>query len=335
MVGARVLMGGAAAAAALLAATGAGAVAPPLGWSLGYGEVKTCPYGISCSGANGASLQTVIKSSDFGANHNASIAITPTNYSGVTSQNYGTVLASADPGTGGLIVLPQLHAYTSGAFVNADQRYSWNFASAQGVQAFKNDSASALAIPIDAFVGTVDYSYTGGAQNNAFVAASLALLGPELLNNDALGNAWYQYSSAPGYFGQFAANCGTTGAIALGNPQATFVAPGAGSIGVTPTSCLSGAANTYMLAPGDTIFLWARLATFQAGAGVMDAAHTFTVGFNPNLDSGVRDTLVRELVPVATGSISTGVPEPGVWALMLTGFIGLGAGLRRRRATLA
>ena len=34
-------------------------------------------------------------------------------------------------------------------------------------------------------------------------------------------------------------------------------------------------------------------------------------------------------------SVSNGVPEPGVWALMLVGFGGLGAALRRRRPAIA
>lgn len=37
----------------------------------------------------------------------------------------------------------------------------------------------------------------------------------------------------------------------------------------------------------------------------------------------------------ATGDVTGGVPEPGTWAMMLIGFGGLGAVLRRRRQTLA
>ncbi len=326
----RALASGAIVAAVL--AAGSARAADPLGWSFAYGEIKTCAFGPTvCPGGP----TKITSTSDFDANHNASILLGPADYAAITPHDYGTVAASAAPGSGGLIPLPELKSYTSGTVVAADSAYSWNFASAQGVEAFKNISSSALEIPIDAFVGSVDYNYSGGIKFNALVSASLALLGPELLGDDTLGNAWWKYSSTPGFTGQFAADCSTGGAIALANPMQTFIDPGSGSIGVTPSSCLAGGADSYSLAPGDTIFLWARLSTFQAASGVIDASHTFKVDFNPTLDSTIRDTLVKDLVVVATGSISTGAPEPGLWALMLTGVFAVGARLRRRRAAFA
>ncbi|MDB5436896.1 MAG: hypothetical protein JWR47_3153, partial [Phenylobacterium sp.] len=34
-------------------------------------------------------------------------------------------------------------------------------------------------------------------------------------------------------------------------------------------------------------------------------------------------------------SVAAGVPEPTTWTMMIAGFFGLGAALRRRRATAA
>jgi hypothetical protein len=70
----------------------------------------------------------------------------------------------------------------------------------------------------------------------------------------------------------------------------------------------------FMGASGDIYNLWStgggngELYTYGAGLPAFDAAGTLSVG---------------------------GVPEPATWAMMLTGFFGLGSVLRRRRAALA
>ncbi|MFL5295294.1 MAG: PEPxxWA-CTERM sorting domain-containing protein [Phenylobacterium sp.] len=60
------------------------------------------------------------------------------------------------------------------------------------------------------------------------------------------------------------------------------------------------------------------------GGGTLINSLTFT--FTP----GEQD--IRE---IRVGSAGTGVPEPATWAMMLTGFGGMGALLRRRRQTVA
>jgi hypothetical protein len=70
----------------------------------------------------------------------------------------------------------------------------------------------------------------------------------------------------------------------------------------------------------------------------------FPVGFNANVDGTYKATLsltggglsepmaVSALFKYGNGGVLAGVPEPTSWALMLVGFGGLGAALRRNRS---
>lgn len=78
-------------------------------------------------------------------------------------------------------------------------------------------------------------------------------------------------------------------------------------------------------------------------AGVGDWGYTPWTRFSIRLGAGtyrVEAGVIdrnddRETSLLILDDFAMAVPEPGAWALMLTGFFGLGAALRRRRAALA
>lgn len=63
------------------------------------------------------------------------------------------------------------------------------------------------------------------------------------------------------------------------------------------------------------------------------ASGGIVVGGAP-LPPGLGNPLPVELPPAGRGPFATAVPEPGAWALMLTGFLGAGTALRNRRRHL-
>jgi hypothetical protein len=66
--------------------------------------------------------------------------------------------------------------------------------------------------------------------------------------------------------------------------------------------------------------------------GFADASSTFITRLDPTLSAGDRAALQAGLV---SGKQALGAPEPAAWALMLTGFLMAGAGLRRGRRVTA
>ena len=89
-------------------------------------------------------------------------------------------------------------------------------------------------------------------------------------------------------------------------------------------------AETFHLDTGDSFGLWARMETFEANGGFVDASHTFTVALNPDLRPETVALLQASIVQKA-GGFGT-APEPATWGLLVLGFGGLGAMVRRRRA---
>jgi len=75
---------------------------------------------------------------------------------------------------------------------------------------------------------------------------------------------------------------------------------------------------------------------FLAGSAVLTAGQTYTIdlyGFEDCCDGGTQGQF---LAPDASGYQNfSAVPEPFAWALMLTGFAGIGAALRGSRRRLA
>jgi hypothetical protein len=122
----------------------------------------------------------------------------------------------------------------------------------------------------------------------------------------------------------FLAPCGTGGVLATGLINQNL-SGGETTLSATTSSCSGGGALT--LTPGETVLVVAGMQLPVNRGGFIDATHTFTTAFAPDLGINTAD--------LHSGESILGVPEPTTWALMLTGFLGLGTALRRRRAALA
>jgi hypothetical protein len=80
------------------------------------------------------------------------------------------------------------------------------------------------------------------------------------------------------------------------------------------------------------------LYTGEAGQVVLNLAAGDTYGFyifSTDSETGRADIRVTPFAGVDAESLVAGVPEPATWAVMIVGFFGLGAALRRRRPAMA
>jgi hypothetical protein len=311
------------------------AAAAELSWSYATASVSECAVG-SCATPGS---QTVLRQETFsGANTDINASVYADDYSpSVTPYNYGMAFASAEGGEGDLS-LPQLHAYAQTNFVTATNPDSLGiaYAIALGVQGFTNSTGNALVIPLNAFEGVVDYQMFGPANGTGVIGAALALT-TDAINDPFVATQWFAANTTPGMAGQFAATCGTTGALALSSSPSVSVN------GPTPRSYLTVGASscigqdTFLLQPGESFYMWARLAVVRATFGATDAANTFNIQFSPEASPELQETLAQSLF-VADGSLiapSMSVPEPASWAMMILGFGCIGAIVRRRRTTAA
>jgi len=327
------LLAGVAFGGVLLAASSAGAA--ELSWSFATASVSECAVGVC--GTPGA--PTVLRQETFsGANTDINASVYASDYSpSITPYNYGMAFSSAEGGEGDLS-LPQLHAYAQTNLVTATNPVSLGiaYATALGVQGFTNSTENALVIPLNAFEGVVDYQMLGPANGTGVIGAALALT-TDAINDPFVATQWFQGNTTPGMAGQFAATCGTAGALALsGSPSVSINGPTARSyLTVGASSCIGQ--DTFLLQPGETFYMWARLAVVRATFGATDAANTFNIQFSPEATPELQQTLAQSLL-VADGSAiapSMSVPEPASWAMMILGFGCLGAMARRRRAAAA
>jgi hypothetical protein len=324
------------AGASLAAAFGGSAFADEnLTWSYATAQVGTCVTGTTCGQPNGV---TVLKRESFqGSNvdyNNASVY--RDDYSHLTSANYGMAWASAEAGEGTL-GLPVLKAFAQGGITGSPPgpfTIAVNVATVLGVQGYTNTGSNGLLIPLSAFTGLVDYQNFGSAGT---VGAGLAITTSAVLD-PGVANQWWQPNTTAGSFGQFAGGCGTSGALAVGGATANMTAPTGSTqfLGVSTQAC--GDLDTFLLDPGETFYVWARLSVLRAAGGVTDASHTFNVNIAPEAQGAVEDLLPS--LALADGSnlivpTDAPVPEPATWAMMLLGFGAAGAILRRRRVAVA
>ena len=315
-----VLLAGAAFAGLMFSAQAASS-AEQLTWSYVTAHVGNCVAGVTCvpGGVNTLARETYVRSD---VNFNRA-SVYPDDYQ--PSADFGRAWTEVQAGVGDLS-LPVLKAYALGA--NPDRgpnpTVTVNYALAVAVQGYTNSGETALVIPLNAFSGLVDYFSSPGGLG--IVSAALAVTTSAILD-PAVAALWWQHDG-----GRFAADCGTAGALALGNPasKATNIAGATQYLSVATTSC-TGQAN-HMLDPGETFYVWSRLTVLRSGAGVTDAGHTFNVSITPEAQQDFANLLPN--LSLASGrnlNIPTdAIPEPSTWAMMILGFGAAGAMLRRR-----
>lgn len=217
-----------------------------------------------------------------------------------------------------LYSLPEMKAVVSGR-PDFDEAYSWNVAFAQGVAAYRWSDTD-LVSPVAPFNGMLHFTSSGGYRG-------LALGSMALLYNDVerpeVAALWAKRDA----YGQFTADCNTPGAGAI---WSTGVVPHRGDVvAYSQQQC----GDSFTFEHGETYYLAVRLIVFIAGNGVVDADNTFTVDFAPDLSPEFRERIATMSTPV-TGSFQVpGIPEPSTWAMLITGFAGAGAMLRRRRTS--
>jgi hypothetical protein len=302
----RALVAGSAACVLALLSTAAAQAAG--GLSAGHASV-----GVSnCNTAlGGCSFQTATPlARDLHVDFNTSLVS-----ANVSTASFGTASASVNPGAGGFD-LPQLHSYVSGGAVGSIAAF--NYSAVQGIQRYEWTGTTGIDIGFADFVGTLEFDRSGN--NFGGARASLAIINGDLFGNRPLLD---QYFQGDGEFS--AANCGTSGAIAIRNIGFNT------TVGHTSSDVLPGGCSgtSFHLNSGDQFFVWAKLLTYQIGDGVTDASHTFSVHISPQASPQIVEALTQNLEAAPEGGF--GVPEPSTWALMIGGFGLTGAMLRRRR----
>ncbi len=126
----------------------------------------------------------------------------------------------------------------------------------------------------------------------------------------------------------FLADCSTAGVLAVGQMSGPLSGGPAG-ISVTTSACGGGPLT---LTTGEEVLAVAGLQLPVNRGGFADASHTYITTLGSDLSADDKAILVAGL---HSGESLLAVPEPTAWALMITGFFGLGSLLRRRRATHA
>lgn len=305
-----------------------------LTWSSANASVGVCQVGVTCGQPNGVAILAREQSTQADTDFN-SAAVGPPDYLHLTNGGYfGNASAWAEAGEG-LLGLPQLHAFSesrsvgfgSNPFIGVDAAF------VQAVQGYTNTSTSNMLIPLNAFQGLVDYRVTGSL---GILSAGIAVTTSAALETASSAALWSAVGTGPA-FGQFTAGCGSTGALAIGNPAVANSSPSAALqyLAVSASSCTSE--TTYLLAPNETFYVWTRLGVVHTANGVTDAANTFNVTIAPEYQQQVAEFAPG--LKVASGANLeipvSAVPEPATWALMVGGFMGTGAMLRRRRISAA
>lgn len=88
------------------------------------------------------------------------------------------------------------------------------------------------------------------------------------------------------------------------------------------------------LSKGDTFVLLALLQSISNRGGFIDAMNTFTVQYD-EVNTVYTGTTQRVGLATLQQTVTSTVPEPGTWALMICGFGLAGSALRRQRLVIA
>ncbi|MBL8771780.1 MAG: PEPxxWA-CTERM sorting domain-containing protein [Phenylobacterium sp.] len=301
-------------------------------WSNAQAGVATCVVGQTCNRPGGPRI--LAREVDTEANETSiGASVRYADYGGFPSPNYGEAFASAEAGEG-LLGLPVLKAFASGGFSGGGASpvvTSIDVASVQAIQGYTNTGETALVIPLNAFRGLVDFVAAGNPIGGR-VGANIAVTTSAILDPLVAAEYWRPTGGLSG--GQWTGSCGSTGALAVGTASVQPLnAPNTTQyLGLAATSC-SGA-ETYVLNPGESFYVWATLGVLRSGPGVTDASHTFNITIAPEYEAQVTNELAPRLAVADGANLSIAVaaiPEPSTWALMILGFGAAGAALRRRR----
>jgi hypothetical protein len=296
-----------------LGVTGARAASPPASpasWSYAESHVGYCQFG---PGGCSAIVQTN-SVTDQGRDYNA--------LADANNASHGRALGWVT--NDGL--LPDLHGFA--LTQNGLPAHQGNFTSTlvEAAQAFTWNGA-AIDLHADDLQATVHYIGNNGGQPANSVTAGFALLDSSVIDDPTLGAAWFGLKgSGQGQpTGAFSATCATPGAVGIADNGASHLnGEHASSFGAT--NCGDGVLH---LETGDQFVIWEKLFLTEATPGAIDATHTFSLGFSDKVLPETQGFIASNL---SIASFRPSIPEPGTWALMLVGFGGLGAALRRRRA---
>ncbi len=316
-------------------AAGPAAADDEMTWSYATAHVGTCAVGQTCGQPGG--VRTLGRESFTATNtdfNNASVY--QDDYQHLAG-DYGFAFASAQAGEG-VLGLPVLKAFALGGFTNVGgvATTSVNFAAAHAIQGYTNTSEASLVIPLNAFQGLVDYISVGAAAGGR-VGATLAVTTSAILD-PTVSSQYFSPGVGSSAGGQWTGTCGSTGALAIGSASVSpFGMDGVKQyLGLQATSCTGN--DTYLLASGESFYVWATLGVLRSGFGVTDASNTFNVTIAPEYQAQVHAELAPSLALADGGNlaiVTAVVPEPSTWAMMIAGFGAAGAMLRRRRRVTA
>jgi hypothetical protein len=123
------------------------------------------------------------------------------------------------------------------------------------------------------------------------------------------------------------ADC-SSGAIAQSD-YSGFGTSGENTVTIGLSTACDGGAIT--INPGDQFVLVATLQSISNRGGFIDAMNTFVIQYDEE-NTVFTDTGEKVGLANLQSTVNGGIPEPGTWALMILGFGGVGAALRRRTA---